>query len=174
MERENGAHAFALRRALKSPVFLLRETVELPRGRRCWSRPRAKSALALRGLALRGSSRLGLERALVLNLACGIRPCPCPCPCLYPWLNADPGGDGDSEENEGEGEGEGDADSESDEDGESWLFRISSDLRFPRVGSLSRIFSHASAALVLGTAFEGAGTGMGAASSADIGVATVC
>ena len=113
---------------------------------------------------------MGLERALVLNLACGIRACPCP--CLYPWLNADPGGDGDSEENEGEGEGDGD--NESDEDGDSWLFRISSDLRFPRVGSLSRIFSHASAAPVLGTLFEGASTGMGAASSADIGVATVC
>ena len=153
--RENGAHDFPLRIALMNPIFPLRETVELPRGRRCLSRPRVKSALI-------GSSKLGLERAPGLNRACGTRPCPCACPCPCPpcpcpWLDADPGGDGDSDGSDGEGEGDG--------DGDSWL-RISSDLRFPRVASRSRTFSHASAAADLGALeLEGTGMGMGAASS---------
>ena len=78
---------------MKKPFAVRGEAFELPRGRRCLSRPRAS--------ALMGSSRLGLERALGLTLARGIGACTCACA----WLDTDAGGEDDGERDANEGGG---------------------------------------------------------------------
>lgn len=79
-QRQNTAHALALRSELKNPNFPLRdETFESPLGRRCLFRPQV--AVAVESAPTPTPipmlmSKLGLDRALAFKLARGMCACP--------------------------------------------------------------------------------------------------